>query len=56
MRPRLLIPALTALAAAFLAICPTRAAAQDNPTGDPVVQRIYDEGMRRSQAARSPRC
>ena len=26
--------------------------AQDNPTGDPVVQRIYDEGMRRSQAAR----
>jgi hypothetical protein len=27
------------------------AAAQDNPTGDPVVQRIYDEGMQRSQAA-----
>src|ERR1700760_1305739 len=26
--------------------------AQDNPTGDPVVQRIYDEGMRRSQAAK----
>jgi hypothetical protein len=26
--------------------------AQDNPTGDPIVQRIYDEGMRRSQAAR----
>ena len=26
--------------------------AQDNPTGDPVVQRIYDEGMRRSQASR----
>ncbi|HKW47165.1 MAG TPA: M20/M25/M40 family metallo-hydrolase [Gemmatimonadaceae bacterium] len=25
--------------------------AQDNPTGDPVVQRIYDEGMRRSQAS-----
>ena len=26
--------------------------AQDNPTGDPVVQRIYDEGMHRSQARR----
>ncbi|MGH7616230.1 MAG: M28 family peptidase [Gemmatimonadaceae bacterium] len=26
--------------------------AQDNPTGDSVVQRIYDEGMRRSQAAK----
>jgi hypothetical protein len=26
--------------------------AQDNPTGDPVVQRIYDEGMRRSQASK----
>jgi carboxypeptidase Q len=26
--------------------------AQDNPTGDPVVQKIYDEGMKRSQAAR----
>jgi hypothetical protein len=28
------------------------ASAQDNPTGDPVVQRIYDEGMRHSQAPR----
>jgi len=28
------------------------ARAQDNPTGDPVVQKIYDEGMKRSQAAR----
>src|SRR6476620_9426615 len=26
--------------------------AQDNPTGDSVVQRLYDEGMHRSQAAR----
>src|SRR5689334_8017867 len=26
--------------------------AQDNPSGDPIVQRIYDEGMRRSQAAK----
>jgi hypothetical protein len=32
---------------------PTRAVlAQDNPTGDRVVQRIYDEGMHRSQASR----
>jgi hypothetical protein len=26
--------------------------AQDNPTGDPVIQHIYDEGMHRSQASR----
>ncbi len=26
--------------------------AQDNPTGDPVVQRIFDEGMKHSQAAK----
>ncbi len=26
--------------------------AQDNPTGDPIVQKIYDEGMRHSQASR----
>src|SRR6478736_5341895 len=26
--------------------------AQDNPTGDPIVQKIYDEGMQRSQASR----
>ena len=37
---------------AALASIPARAIAQDNPTGDPVVQRIYDEGMHRSQAAR----
>src|ERR1700722_2600294 len=30
----------------------SRAAAQDNPTGDPIVQKIYDEGMHRSQTAR----
>src|SRR5690242_16440596 len=35
------------------ALAPQRAVrAQDNPTGDPVVQRIYDEGMHRSQASR----
>jgi len=28
------------------------ALAQDNPTGDPIVQKIYDEGMQRSQASR----
>ena len=30
----------------------SRSLAQDNPTGDPIVQKIYDEGMHRSQAAR----
>ena len=40
------------LFAAILATSSTAAFAQDNPTGDPVVQRIYDEGMRRSQAAK----
>ncbi len=40
---------LTALAA-FAPV--SRAAAQDNPTGDPVVQKIYDEGMHRSQTAK----
>ncbi|HEX4681228.1 MAG TPA: M20/M25/M40 family metallo-hydrolase [Gemmatimonadaceae bacterium] len=44
--------ALAALAAALLATPVALAAAQDNPTGDPVVQRIYDEGMHRSQASR----
>src|SRR3954464_15357749 len=40
------------LVATLLAVAPSFGAAQDNPTGDPVVQRIYDEGMRRSQASR----
>jgi len=40
----LLALAVVAPAAALLA--------QDNPTGDSVVQRIYEEGMRRSQASR----
>jgi len=39
------------LAATILLAAPAGAFAQDNPTGDPVVQRIYEEGMRRSQAA-----
>ncbi|HEV8215482.1 MAG TPA: hypothetical protein VGP95_06600, partial [Gemmatimonadaceae bacterium] len=47
MRLHRLIASIGALAAI------TRPArAQDNPTGDPVVQRIYDEGMKHSQAAR----
>src|SRR5215467_11368634 len=43
-----------ALAFAALAVARTAvpAVAQDNPTGDPVVQKIYDEGMKRSEAAR----
>jgi hypothetical protein len=49
MRPLLLASSVAALAVALPA---PPAAAQDNPTGDPVVQRIYDEGMHRSQAAR----
>ncbi|MEP6494480.1 MAG: M20/M25/M40 family metallo-hydrolase [bacterium] len=48
MRPYLLVSSLAALA---IVTQPRLSAAQDNPTGDPVVQRIYDEGMRRSQAA-----
>src|SRR3954464_1961117 len=37
---------------ALVAACSAHTAlAQDNPTGDPVVQRIYEEGMRHSQAA-----
>ncbi|HTE47195.1 MAG TPA: M28 family peptidase [Gemmatimonadaceae bacterium] len=48
MRPYQLFSSLAAVA---LLTQPHHAAAQDNPTGDPIVQRIYDEGMRRSQAA-----
>src|SRR5947209_19662440 len=43
------------LLTALIVLGPLRGAsllAQDNPTGDPVVQRIYDEGMRRSQASK----
>src|SRR3954454_10438198 len=44
---------LISIAAVIAALAPQRAAtAQDNPTGDPVVQRIYDEGMHRSQTSR----
>ena len=49
MRSSLILASLTAVVS-FAAARP--AVAQDNPTGDPVVQRIYDEGMRRSQAAK----
>src|SRR5437764_6242244 len=38
---------------ALLAVFSARVSlAQDNPTGDSIVQRIYDEGMRHSQASR----
>jgi carboxypeptidase Q len=44
---------LTSVTLALTLLAPRGAAhAQTNPTGDPVVQRIYDEGMHRSQAAR----
>ena len=41
---------IACIAALAVIARPTRA--QDNPTGDPVVQKIYDEGMKHSQAAR----
>jgi len=47
MRSFVLFPAF----AAVLAVPAARAAAQDNPTGDPIVQRLYDEGMHHSHAA-----
>ena len=40
------------LVTTLLLTVPAGAFAQDNPTGDPIVQRIYDEGMHRSQAAK----
>ena len=43
---------LNRLIACTIALAARLAHAQDNPTGDPVVQKIYDEGMKRSQAAR----
>jgi hypothetical protein len=49
MRSHLLVP-LVAAAAATAFVTPSQARAQDNPTGDPVVQHIYDEGMHHSQA------
>ena len=48
MRSLLFASVATALTVAL----PRTVLAQDNPTGDPVVQRIYDEGMHRSQARR----
>jgi hypothetical protein len=48
MRSLLVIPSFVALAT-ILSASPV--AAQDNPTGDPIVQRIYDEGMSHSHAA-----
>ena len=40
------------LVTTLLLTVPAAAFAQDNPTDDPIVQRIYDEGMHRSQAAK----
>ncbi len=51
MRSHFLVPFVAATLAASLA-SPHQARAQDNPTGDPVVQRIYDEGMHHSEASR----
>ena len=42
----------SSLAFIALLVAGSLARAQDNPTGDPVVQKIYDEGMHRSQASR----
>ena len=50
MRSYQLAPVLVALAVASLST-PRQARAQDNPTGDPVVQHIYDEGMHHSEAS-----
>lgn len=47
MRSKLIIAATVAAA-----LAPAVARAQDNPTGDPVVQKIYDEGMKHSQASK----
>ena len=51
MRPHILISiAATTLAASL--VSPARVRAQTNPTGDPIVQKIYDEGMHHSQLER----
>ncbi|HEY5218951.1 MAG TPA: M20/M25/M40 family metallo-hydrolase [Gemmatimonadaceae bacterium] len=50
MKTHLLVPCLAVALTASLAT-PRQSHAQDNPTGDPVVQRIYDEGMHHSQAS-----
>src|SRR5580765_4138927 len=52
MRKSLGVSSVIALVGLGAVIHPRSLRAQDNPSGDPVVQRIYDEGMRRSQAAR----
>jgi len=51
MRSHLLIPLAAATVATSL-IGAAQARAQDNPTGDPIVQKIYDEGMHHSQLER----
>jgi carboxypeptidase Q len=51
MRSYLLVPIVATTLAITLTV-PRQARAQDNPAGDSVVQRIYDEGMDHSRAAR----
>src|SRR5207249_8323192 len=41
---------LRAIVTALLVTSPAFARAQDIPTGDTIIKKIYDEGMRRSQA------
>src|SRR5438309_9270653 len=41
---------LRAIVIALLVTSPAFARAQDIPTGDTIIKKIYDEGMRRSQA------
>ena len=45
------LPSVIALATLSAIGTPRSLHAQDNPSGDPVVRRIYDEGMHRSHAA-----
>src|SRR5262245_8358905 len=52
MRTSRVVSSLPLAASLSSAAAPRLLHAQDNPSGDPIVQRIYEEGMRRSQAAR----
>jgi len=44
--------ALVAAGVAITLVAPARGRAQDNPSNDPIVQKIYDEGMHHSQLER----
>lgn len=52
MRTLSVVSSLALAASMSFTAAPGLLRAQDNPSGDPVVQRIYEEGMHRSQAAR----